>query len=46
LATGAQFVEAGIALVTGLAQVASIRSTSFEGGGGDTGQVYRTQVKK
>jgi hypothetical protein len=39
LATGAQFVEAGIALVTGLAQVASIRSTSFEGGGGDTGQV-------
>jgi hypothetical protein len=32
LATGAQFVEAGIALVTGLAQVAKIRATQFDGG--------------
>ena len=31
-ATGAQFVEAGIALATGLAQVATIRKTKFQGG--------------
>ena len=30
LATGAQFVEAGIALATGLAQVAKIRATQFQ----------------
>ena len=36
-ATGAQFVEAGIALATGLAQVAKIKATQFNssGGGGD-----------
>ncbi len=32
LATGAQFVEAGIALATGLAQVAKISKTTFQGG--------------
>jgi hypothetical protein len=31
LATGAQFVEAGIALATGLAQVAKISKTQFQG---------------
>ena len=31
-ATGQQFVEAGIALATGLAQVAKIRATEFNGG--------------
>lgn len=30
LATGAQFVEAGIALATGLAQIATIKKTQFE----------------
>ena len=35
LATGAQFVEAGIALATGLAQVIKIKNTKFESG--DTG---------
>ena len=37
LATGAQFVEAGIALATGLAQVAKIKATKFDSGssGGD-----------
>ena len=34
LATGAQFVEAGIALATGLAQVAKIKATQFNSGGG------------
>jgi hypothetical protein len=34
LATGAQFVEAAIALATGVAQVATIKKTKF--GGGDT----------
>jgi hypothetical protein len=33
LATGAQFVEAGIAAAIGAAQVAKILSTKFEGGG-------------
>jgi hypothetical protein len=33
LATGAQFVEAGIAAAMGAAQVAKILSTKFEGGG-------------
>ncbi len=39
LATGAQFVEAGIALATGVANVATIAKTKFEpgGGGSDTG---------
>ena len=32
LATGAQFVEAGIALATGLAQVIKIKNTQFQGG--------------
>lgn len=32
LATGRQFVEAGIALATGLAQVAKISKTQFQGG--------------
>tara|TARA_B100000424_G_scaffold224194_1_gene183978 strand:+ start:32 stop:1921 length:1890 start_codon:yes stop_codon:yes gene_type:complete len=36
LATGAQFVEAGIALAMGVAQIASIKKTKFQGGG-DTG---------
>jgi chemotaxis protein histidine kinase CheA len=35
LATGAQFVEAGIAAATGLAQIASISKTQFQGGGGN-----------
>jgi hypothetical protein len=35
LATGAQFVEAAIALATGVAQVATIKKTKF--GGGETG---------
>lgn len=35
LATGAQFVEAAVALATGVAQVATIKKTKF--GGGDTG---------
>ena len=34
LATGAQFVEAAVALATGVAQVATIKKTKF--GGGDT----------
>lgn len=36
LATGAQFVEAGIALTMGLANVAKIAKTKFEDGGGST----------
>jgi len=36
LATGAQFVEAGIAAVMGAAQVATIAKTEFQGGGGST----------
>ena len=36
LATGAQFVEAGIALTMGLANVAKIASTKFNDGGGST----------
>jgi hypothetical protein len=32
LATGAQFIEAGVALATGLASVAKIAKTKFEGG--------------
>jgi len=39
LATGAQFVEAGIALATGLAQVAKIRATQFQGGGASGGDI-------
>ena len=38
LATGAQFVEAGIALANGLAQVKAIKNTEFEGGG-DLGNI-------
>ena len=34
LATGAQFVEAGIAAVAGAAQIAAIARTKFQGGGG------------
>jgi len=41
LATGAQFVEAAIALATGAAQVATIKKTKF--GGGDTGSTSVTQ---
>ena len=41
LATGAQFVEAAIALATGVAQVATIKKTKF--GGGDTGSTSVTQ---
>jgi hypothetical protein len=37
LATGAQFVEAGIVAVQGAAQVAAIAKTKFEGGGGGGG---------
>lgn len=36
LATGAQFVEAGVALTMGLANVAKIASTKFNDGGGNT----------
>lgn len=36
LATGAQFVEAGIALTMGLANVAKIAKTKFSDGGGST----------
>lgn len=36
LATGAQFVEAGVALTMGLASVAKIASTKFNDGGGST----------
>jgi hypothetical protein len=36
LATGAQFVEAGIALAMGLANVAAISKTKFDDGGGST----------
>ena len=36
LATGAQFVEAGIAAIAGAAQVAAISRTTFNGGGGTT----------
>jgi hypothetical protein len=36
LATGAQFVEAGIALTMGLANVAKISATKFNDGGGST----------
>ena len=39
LATGAQFVEAGIALATGLAQVAKIKATQFESGGSIDGSI-------
>lgn len=41
LATGAQFIEAAIALATGVAQVATIKKTKF--GGGDTGSTSVTQ---
>lgn len=37
LATGAQFIEAGVALATGLASVAKIAKTKFEGGGSSDG---------
>jgi len=37
LATGRQFVEAGIALATGLAQVAKISKTQFQGGSASGG---------
>jgi hypothetical protein len=36
LATGAQFVEAGVALTMGLANVAKISATKFNDGGGNT----------
>ena len=36
LATGAQFVDAGIAAVTGLAQIMTIKRTQFGDGGGGT----------
>lgn len=35
LATGAQFIEAGIAAATGIAQIAKIASTKFSDSGGD-----------
>jgi hypothetical protein len=41
LATGAQFVEAAIALATGVAQVATIKKTKFSGG--NTGSTSVTQ---
>ena len=37
LATGEQFVEAGIAAATGIAQIAKIASTKFNENGGDSG---------
>ena len=39
LATGAQFVEAGIAAAVGAAQVATIASQQFNAGGGGGGNV-------
>lgn len=39
LATGAQFVEAGIAAATGAAQIATIASQQFQAGGGAGGSV-------
>ena len=40
LATGAQFVDAGIAAVTGLAQIMTIKKTQFgSGGGGSSPQI-------
>jgi DNA repair exonuclease SbcCD ATPase subunit len=37
LATGTQFIEAGIAAATGIAQIAKIASTKFNENGGDSG---------
>lgn len=39
LATGAQFVEAGIAAALGLAQIVKIKNTEFGGGGGNDSNV-------
>ena len=39
LATGAQFVEAGVALTLGLANVAKIARTKFDDGGGSTSPI-------
>jgi hypothetical protein len=39
LATGAQFVEAGIAAAVGAAQIATISSQQFQAGGGGGGGV-------
>lgn len=44
LATGAQFVEAGIAAATGLAQIATISRTQFQGGGGVDADVPQPQA--
>ena len=44
LATGAQFVEAGIAAATGLAQIATISRTQYQGGFGVDGNVPQPQA--
>ena len=44
LATGAQFLEAGIAAATGIAQIAKIASTKFNENGGDGGGGGSTSV--
>jgi hypothetical protein len=44
LATGAQFIEAGIAAATGIAQIAKIASTKFNENGGDGGGGGSTSV--
>ena len=49
LATGAQFVEAGIAAATGAAQIATISRTQFQsagGGGFDTSSVRTPQLSQ
>lgn len=42
LATGAQFVEAGIVAATGLAQILAIKKTQFNGGGSDSGSLSQS----
>ena len=44
LATGVQFIEAGIAAATGIAQIAKIASTKFNENGGDGGGGGSTSV--
>lgn len=44
LATGAQFVEAGIAAATGLASILSIKNQTFDGGGSENTQRVGTSI--
>lgn len=43
--TGANFVKAGIALTTGLAQIATIRNTQFQPSGGDSSYGGQTSIQ-